>query len=183
MGVLAADLAEEEGLVVPRLSPGLGASISAHVLGTSGTHNPVDAGAAAAPQAIANIAEDMLGSGQVDALLVVLVHTAVSDTSGSLEISPLYAVITRRCRSWRWSSGRRCTRRTRGSPGFLRTPRRSARSDASSATPTGLLSRRNPRVPREIARALTIRARGRPEALARGGQRDLWLDPDAADDC
>ena len=181
MGVLAADLAEEEGLVVPRLSPGLGESISAHVLGTSGTHNPVDAGAAAAPQAIANIAEDMLGSGQVDALLVVLVHTAVSDTSGSLgDLAairrhhpqvPVLAVVL----------GKEMHEEDAGITRFS--------SYASAVRALGRVVRHadwlavtpEPPQSREIARALTIQARA-AEALARGGQRDLWLDPDAADE-
>jgi len=85
MGVLAADLAEAQGLLVPVLSPTTGAAIGARIVGTTGTNNPVDTGAAVAPDALGAIADAMLGSGDVDSLLIVLVHTRVSDTDGALQ--------------------------------------------------------------------------------------------------
>jgi acyl-CoA synthetase (NDP forming)/GNAT superfamily N-acetyltransferase len=84
MGVLAADLAEEHGLLVPVLSSATGVAVAARIPGTTGTGNPVDTGAAVEPDDLAAIAESMLGSGDVDSLLIVLVHTRVSDTEGAL---------------------------------------------------------------------------------------------------
>jgi acyl-CoA synthetase (NDP forming)/RimJ/RimL family protein N-acetyltransferase len=84
MGVLAADLAEEHGLLVPVLSAETGAAVAARIPGTTGTGNPVDTGAAVGPDDLAAVAAAMLGSGDLDSLLVVLVHTRVSDTEGAL---------------------------------------------------------------------------------------------------
>lgn len=84
MGVLAADAAEELGLEVPELSSAVQARMSALVQGTTGTGNPIDAGAGAPPEAMAGLVSEMLGSGEVDALLLVPVATAVTDGSESL---------------------------------------------------------------------------------------------------
>jgi acyl-CoA synthetase (NDP forming) len=84
MGVLAADAADDSGLVVPELSPELRARIAEHVSGTTGTANPVDAGAGAAPHDLEAIAELLLGADEVDALLVVLVATGVSDAVAAM---------------------------------------------------------------------------------------------------
>ena len=80
LGVLAADAADGHGLVVPELSAGLRARIGEHVNGTSGTSNPVDAGAGATAADLAAMADALLGSDEVDALAVVLVRTNVTDT-------------------------------------------------------------------------------------------------------
>jgi acyl-CoA synthetase (NDP forming)/L-amino acid N-acyltransferase YncA len=84
MGVLAADVADEHGLVVPELSDRLRARLSHHVLGTAGTGNPVDAGAGCEPRAMAAIADELLRSGEIDALVVVLVATGVSDSVAAM---------------------------------------------------------------------------------------------------
>lgn len=84
MGVLAADVAEEHGLVVPELSARTRDAVAAHVLGTVGTSNPIDAGAAAAPEELAAAVEAVLASGEVDAVLVELVATTQSDPVGTL---------------------------------------------------------------------------------------------------
>lgn len=84
MGVLAADAAEREGLVVPELSERTRGRVAAHVLGTVGTSNPVDAGAAVAPDALAGIVEAVLQSEEVDALLVELVATSLADPGVAL---------------------------------------------------------------------------------------------------
>ena len=85
MGVLAADAADERGLVVPELSPTLRDAIGRHVLGTTGTSNPIDAGAGASADDIAAITDALLASDEVDALLVVLVRTGVTDPGPLLE--------------------------------------------------------------------------------------------------
>jgi acyl-CoA synthetase (NDP forming) len=84
MGVLAADAAEELGLQVPELSEALQARISALVQGTTGTGNPIDAGAGAPPEAMSGLVTEMLASGEVDALLLVPVATGVTDGTESL---------------------------------------------------------------------------------------------------
>ncbi len=85
MGVLAADAAATCGLTVPELSPATRTSVSDHVLGTTGTSNPVDAGAAAAPEDLAAIVKAVLASGEVDAVLVEVVETSLSDPAPALE--------------------------------------------------------------------------------------------------
>lgn len=85
MGVLAADAAAACGLIVPELSQATRALVSEHVLATSGTSNPVDAGAAVAGQDLAAIVEEVIVSGEVDALLVVLVATSLSDPVATLD--------------------------------------------------------------------------------------------------
>ena len=56
--------------------------------GTEGTGNPVDAGAAATPRAIAALADLLLASDEVDSLLVLLVPTRVGNASGAAAALP-----------------------------------------------------------------------------------------------
>ena len=84
MGVLAADAAEELGLVVPEFSLELQARMTDLVQGTTGTGNPVDAGAGASPEAMADLIGAVLSSGEVDALLLVPVATGVTDGAAAL---------------------------------------------------------------------------------------------------
>ena len=78
LGVLAADAADVHGLDVPALSPALRERIRDHVSGTTGTSNPVDLGAGAVANDLSGVVEPILASGEVDALLVVLVPTSVA---------------------------------------------------------------------------------------------------------
>ncbi len=79
LGVLAADDADRVGLTVPEFSPDLRATLAAQVLGTTGTSNPVDAGAGASPERLGALTAALLESDEVDAVVVVLVRTSVSD--------------------------------------------------------------------------------------------------------
>lgn len=79
LGVLAADEADQCGLVVPELSAALRATLARHVLGTTGTSNPVDAGAGTSPDDLRAIIAALLTSDEVDAVAVVIVRTSVSD--------------------------------------------------------------------------------------------------------
>ncbi len=79
LGVLAADEADRSGLVVPELSATLRTTLADHILGTSGTSNPVDAGAGVSPDDLGAIASALLDSDEVDAVAVVLVRTSVAD--------------------------------------------------------------------------------------------------------
>ncbi len=84
MGVLAADAAADEGLEVPEFSPALQARLAALVNGTTGTTNPVDAGAGVPPEQFADLVDAVLGSGEVDAVLVLPVVTGVTDGSATM---------------------------------------------------------------------------------------------------
>ena len=84
MGVLAADKADTWRLRVPAFSADLADRIAQHVTGTVGTDNPVDAGAGVDPKGLAAIAGEILDSDEVDALLVILVATGVTDTVTAL---------------------------------------------------------------------------------------------------
>jgi acyl-CoA synthetase (NDP forming) len=69
---VAADLAARSGLDVPALSEPLRAQVGRHLPGHAGTSNPVDVagGAEQDLHCLARVAEDLLGSGEVDALLL-----------------------------------------------------------------------------------------------------------------
>jgi acyl-CoA synthetase (NDP forming)/GNAT superfamily N-acetyltransferase len=84
MGVLAADAAAEHGLTVPELSAEARERVARHVVGTSGTSNPIDAGAAVASEELAAAVEEVMVSGEVDAVVVLVVETSLSDTSAVL---------------------------------------------------------------------------------------------------
>lgn len=79
IGILAADAAERHGLVVPELSAELQSALAAVVHGTVGVTNPVDLGAAASADALARAAGVIVASGEVDALMVAIVATSVTD--------------------------------------------------------------------------------------------------------
>ena len=53
--------------------------------GTVGTSNPVDVGAGAAADDFAAVVDDVMGSAEVDAVLVVLVATGLADPARALE--------------------------------------------------------------------------------------------------
>lgn len=84
IGVLAADAADECGMVVPELSVSLRTRLARHVSGTAGTGNPVDTGADAAPADVGALAEALLESDEVDALVVVLVASGVTDAVAAM---------------------------------------------------------------------------------------------------
>lgn len=84
LGVLAADAAQDAGLDVVAFSEELGQRVAGMVQQTLGSSNPVDAGAGADGQRVSAIADTVLASGEVDALLVVLVATDTNDLDGAL---------------------------------------------------------------------------------------------------
>ncbi len=87
IGVLAADAAAAEGFDVVEFSTELQRRLGELVHGTTGTSNPVDAGAGVSPKELADLFAAVLGSGEVDAVLVVPVATGVTD--GSLTMTEL----------------------------------------------------------------------------------------------
>lgn len=84
LGVLAADLAADEQLEVVEFSADLGARIARMVRQTTGTTNPVDAGAGTGAAEVAAMTDAVLGSGEVDAVVVVLVATGTNDLPAAL---------------------------------------------------------------------------------------------------
>jgi acyl-CoA synthetase (NDP forming)/GNAT superfamily N-acetyltransferase len=84
MGVLAADAAADEGLDVPEFSSALQRRLAELVQGTTGTGNPVDAGAGVPPGEFAELVRTVVASGEVDAVLVVPVATGVTDASATM---------------------------------------------------------------------------------------------------
>ena len=76
VAMLAADAARRAGLVVPELSDGLQGLLSPVV---TVSRNPVEVAASADVTAVAVAAERLLGAGEVDALLVVLVRPGAED--------------------------------------------------------------------------------------------------------
>ena len=79
MGVLAADRADDLDLDVPELTDALQQRLVAAAAGVAGTANPVDAGAGVGADELRAVVEEVLGSGEADVVLVVLVPTALSD--------------------------------------------------------------------------------------------------------
>lgn len=84
MGVLAADALDARGMEVPAFSSELCDRLAQHLSGTAGTSNPVDLGAGAAGSSLAKAVDEVLLSGEVDALLVVIVATSVNDPQALL---------------------------------------------------------------------------------------------------
>lgn len=85
MGVLAADIASDEQLEVVELSPGLQQHIGQLVNQTTGTANPIDTGAGAEADQVADIADVVMRSGEVDAVVAVLVATGTNDLDATAE--------------------------------------------------------------------------------------------------
>lgn len=84
LGVLGADVATAEGLVVPQLSYHLQERISTTPHATVGLDNPVDLGAAASAEGLLAAASTLLGSDEVDAVLLIIAGTRVTDADGFL---------------------------------------------------------------------------------------------------
>jgi acyl-CoA synthetase (NDP forming)/GNAT superfamily N-acetyltransferase len=82
MGVLTADLAGREGLAVPVLSTGLQSLLLSAAAGAVATRNPVDLGGDPGADDLAAGLTTLLGSGEVDAVVVVLVPNRLIDPAG-----------------------------------------------------------------------------------------------------
>lgn len=90
LGVLAADAAATNGLLVPELSDGLRQRIAAglgsgqQVMAASSLGNPVDLGAGITADGFTAAVGAVAGSGEVDAVLIILAGTAVTDARAVL---------------------------------------------------------------------------------------------------
>ena len=78
-GILAADAAADCGLEVPELSTATRAELRAAAPGLASAGNPVDLGAAADPGAYERTVRILLGSGEVDSVVVIYAAPLVSD--------------------------------------------------------------------------------------------------------
>lgn len=74
-GILAADALEANGLVLPELSEGLRSEIAARLPAEASTRNPVDLIASGGPAEYEHATSLLLGSGEVDAVMVIYVPT------------------------------------------------------------------------------------------------------------
>lgn len=83
-GILAADAAAEVGLDVPVLSPDLVAQL-ARIGPVGADGNPLDLGAMASPQTLAEAVRVVAASGEVDMVLAVVAATRSNDAPGALE--------------------------------------------------------------------------------------------------
>ncbi|MCX9192895.1 GNAT family N-acetyltransferase [Carbonactinospora thermoautotrophica] len=81
-GVLAADAAYLAGLTVPCLSEELRQRLTRALPAAPAVDNPIDLGAAAAPHQFAAALDLLLGSGEVDAVMVNVAATAATDPAG-----------------------------------------------------------------------------------------------------
>ncbi|MFD9722257.1 GNAT family N-acetyltransferase [Streptomyces sp. NPDC059072] len=81
-GVLAADAAIEAGLGVPALSSALTVRLLAGLPDGAAATNPVDTTAAVSEDRLRDCLAELIGSGEVDALIVSLVPTAVATATG-----------------------------------------------------------------------------------------------------
>jgi acyl-CoA synthetase (NDP forming)/GNAT superfamily N-acetyltransferase len=78
-GILAADASADAGLEVPELSTPTQDALRAAAPGLASAGNPIDLGAAADAGAYDKTIRALLGSGEVDALVVIHAATSVSD--------------------------------------------------------------------------------------------------------
>lgn len=79
LGALTMDLVDAQGLALVPFSPDLQRALHEAAAGAVDARNPVDLGADVAPDALADCLATLLGAGEVDALVVLLVATRLSD--------------------------------------------------------------------------------------------------------
>ena len=83
-GVLAADACADAGLEVEEFAEALRRDLAGILGPIAAVTNPVDAGAGATPAALRAAVERICGSGEADAVLLVLVPTALADLGPTL---------------------------------------------------------------------------------------------------
>lgn len=80
-GILCADACEAKGLLVPELSPALRARLAAFLPPAAGLGNPVDMIASATPDHYRRTIEIILGSGEIDSLIVIYIPLGLAETN------------------------------------------------------------------------------------------------------
>lgn len=85
LGVLAADAASADRVVVPELSADLQSRLAALSPGAAALSNPIDLGAAAGPDELLSATTAVLDSDEVDAVLLIVAGTRVTDADSFLE--------------------------------------------------------------------------------------------------
>jgi acetyl coenzyme A synthetase (ADP forming)-like protein len=78
--ILCTDTCEAGGLVVPELSPPTRERLAAFLPASAGLGNPVDMIASASPEQYRRVIETVLGSGEVDALIVIYIPVGLAET-------------------------------------------------------------------------------------------------------
>ena len=84
-GILAADALEANGLEIPELSERLRDEIGSKLPAEASTHNPVDLIASGGPDEFGHATRLLLGSGEVDAVMVIYVPTTAEGAGGVAE--------------------------------------------------------------------------------------------------
>jgi acetyl coenzyme A synthetase (ADP forming)-like protein len=84
-GILAADALEANGLGLPEFSEGLQARIGEALVAEASTRNPVDLIASGGPIEFEHAMNQMLASGEIDALMAIYVPTSPDGASGVAE--------------------------------------------------------------------------------------------------
>lgn len=85
LGVLAADAAAAQGILVPEFSPALRQRVAQCVTGTVGSSNPIDLGAGTSPESLSACVAEMLDSDEIDSLIVLVVRTSLHDTQSLID--------------------------------------------------------------------------------------------------
>jgi len=80
LGVLAADAAADQEILVPEFSSALRERIAQHVTGTVGSSNPIDLGAGTSPESLSACVAELLDSDEVDSLIVLVAQTSMHNT-------------------------------------------------------------------------------------------------------
>jgi acetyl coenzyme A synthetase (ADP forming)-like protein len=78
--ILCVDTCEAGGLVIPELSIGLRSQLAANLPLAASVANPIDLIASAGPQQYGQTIEHLLGSGEVDALIVIYIPVDLAET-------------------------------------------------------------------------------------------------------
>ncbi|GAA2280261.1 acyl-CoA synthetase [Streptomyces ruber] len=97
-GVLAADACAEAGLELPPPTPELAGDLRTVLPAGAAVGNPVDATAAVTEEQLGRCADRLLHYGGIDAVLVVLVPTAVAEATGDVLVRALTRAPGRRLR-------------------------------------------------------------------------------------
>ena len=169
MGVLAADAADEHGLVVPELSPDLRAAVGrSRVRAPPAPATRSTPAPARRPSDLAAVADLILGSGEVDALVVVLVATGVGDVGPVMDLLPGAADRAPRCPAAAGPDGRPL----RPGPAARRHDVRRHDGGDALARPGGPV-RRVARAPPSRRRGRVARGRGARPGAGRAPAREV----------
>ncbi|MFD5319227.1 GNAT family N-acetyltransferase [Streptomyces sp. NPDC127098] len=179
-GVLAADACQEAGLTVPEPPPELAEALLAGLPAGAGVANPVDVTPAVTEAQLASCVGRLAGHGAYDAVLVVLVPTALATARGEdltrgLTAGPAVPVTVAAVLLDQVEPVRLLPARGRPLPAYADAPA-AARALARAAAHARWRARPAGTVP-ELAGLDPARAAGLVESFLRGRPDGGWLDP------